>query len=197
MDVSYLEKLIQFYFAKGIAPSTQRTYKAAQERYLRFCRDGNFDPLPLTQSILCAYISFLANDNLKHSTLKVYLSAARNLQISARLPDPFEGVAFPQLQHVMRGIKRAEAEKGGAVKQRFPITPVLLKNLWEVWSSKKEEHDTKMLWAACCLCFFAFLRAGEMTVPSDKDYDEAVHLSVSDISVDDPEHPSMLKIRIK
>ena len=62
----------------------------------------------------------------------MYLSAARNLQISAGMPDPFEGVAFPQLQQVMRGIKRVEAEKGGAVKQRIPITPVLLKKLWEV-----------------------------------------------------------------
>ena len=34
-------------------------------------------------------------------------------------------------------------------------------------------------------------------MPSDKNYDEAVHLSVRDISVDDPEHPSMFKIRIK
>ena len=192
-----MEKLVQFYFTKGLAPSTQRTYKAAQERYLKFCRDGNFDPLPLTQSMLCAYVSFLANDNLKHSTLKVYLSAARNLQISAGMPDPFGGVAFHQLQQVMRGIKRAEAEKGVGAKQRLPITPVLLKKLWEVWSCKREEHDTKMLWAACCLCFFAFLHAGEMTVPSDNEYDEAVHLSVRDISVDDPVHPSMLKIRIK
>ena len=54
-----------------------------------------------------------------------------------------------------------------------------------------------MLWAACCLCFFAFLRAGEMTVPSDSEYDESVHLSVRDVAVDDPTHPSIIQIRIK
>ena len=37
---------------------------------------------------------------------------------------------------------------------------------------------------------FAFLRAGEMSVPSDKAYDPAV---MCDIAVDDPRNPSMLK----
>ena len=51
-----------------------------------------------------------------------------------------------------------------------------------------------MVWAACCLCFFAFLRAGEMTV---KAYDASVHLSVQDISVDDSKNPSILRVWIK
>ena len=61
----------------------------------------------------------------------------------------------------------------------------------------KGEYNTKMIWVACCLCFFAFLQAGEMTVPSDEEYDPSVHLSVHDISVDDAKHPSVLCIRIK
>ena len=36
-----------------------------------------------------------------------------------------------------------------------------------------------------------------MTVPSDKEYDEAVHLSVKDIAVDDDKHPSIMQIQIK
>ena len=109
----------------------------------------------------------------------------------------FAGVSFPQLDQVMRGIKRSEAEKGTGKKQRLPISPIILHKLWEVWSKKGDEHDIKMLWAACCLCFFAFLRAGEMTVPSDKEYDEAVHLSVKDVAVDNSRNPSVMQIRIK
>ena len=54
-----------------------------------------------------------------------------------------------------------------------------------------------MLWAAASLCFFGFLRSGEITVPSDSAYDEGAHLSFEDISVDCIENPQVLKVRIK
>ena len=151
----------------------------------------------MTQSLLCAFVSYLADQKLKHGTIKVYLSAVRNLQIASGRTDPFAGVAWPRLDQVMRGIKRVEAEKGGDKRQRLPISPLILTKLKEAWSPHKDEYDTKMIWAASCLCFFAFLRAGEMTVPSDEEYDPSVHLSVQDIAVDDSKHPSVLRITIK
>ena len=54
-----------------------------------------------------------------------------------------------------------------------------------------------MLWAACCLGFFGFLRMGEMTVPSQEAYDPAVHLNKEDVAVDDPAAPSVIRITIK
>ena len=54
-----------------------------------------------------------------------------------------------------------------------------------------------MLWAACCLGFFGFLRAGEMTVPSDTAYDAASHLSFNDLAVDIPGAPTVLRVHIK
>ena len=47
------------------------------------------------------------------------------------------------------------------------------------------------------MCFFAFLRAGELTVPSDSTYDPAVHLSLSDVATDAPLNPSALRITVK
>ena len=197
LDIKKLEDLVQFYFQKGLASSTQRTYKNAQDRFLKFCCDGGFTPLPVTESVLCAYVSYLANQHLKHTTIKVYLSAIRHLQIAAGLTDPFASVAWPRLDQVIRGIKRVEAEKGTNKKERLPISPVILSKLKEAWSQEKDKYDTKMIWAACCLCFFAFLRAGEMTVPSDEEYDPSVHLSVQDIAVDNSQCPSILCIKIK
>ena len=47
------------------------------------------------------------------------------------------------------------------------------------------------------MCFFGFLRAGEVVVPSDSQYDSSVHLSHGDVRVDDPARPQFLEVRIK
>ena len=64
------------------------------------------------------------------------------------------------------------------------MTPGILRKLKRVWSYSAEDPDTKLIWAACCLCFFAFLRAGEMTTPDEGGYDAGVHLSFGDIALD-------------
>ena len=94
----------------------------------------------------------------------------------------------------MRGIKKSEAEKGIQQKTRLPVTPVILHKLRDVWLSSATCRDAKMMWAACCLCYFGFLCCGEMTVPSDQSYDKAVHLSVADIAVDDATSLSVLQV---
>ena len=164
LDLKQLEMLVCFYFAKGLAPSTIRAYKSAQSRFLQFCQKGHFTPLPLSESLLCSYVSHLADQGLKHSTLKVYLSAVRYLQIASGQGDPFAGVARPRLDYVMRGIKKAEAEKGVTMKPRLPITPSILGRLQVLWSPSSGQYDIQMIWAACCLAFFAFLRAHPLGV---------------------------------
>ena len=97
LDVPKIYKLVHYYFGKGLATSTQRTYKSAQDRFLHFCQAGGFSLIPVSQSLLCMYVSYLAEQKLKHSSIKVYLSAVRNLQIASGHSDPFAGAAMPQL----------------------------------------------------------------------------------------------------
>ena len=54
-----------------------------------------------------------------------------------------------------------------------------------------------MLWEASTLCYFGFLRSGEITVPSDTAYDEGAHLNFADVAVDNIQSPTMLKVLIK
>lgn len=54
-----------------------------------------------------------------------------------------------------------------------------------------------MLWAAFLVCFFGFFRAGEITIPNMSAYDSSIHLSFSDIALDNIAAPTMVKIRIK
>ncbi len=104
---------------------------------------------------------------------------------------------MPQLEYVLRGIRKREAEKAGNIREHLPITPDILRRMKAVWEPLGSQRDTEMLWAACCLCFFAFLRVGEMTSPAVRAYDPEVHLRVEDVAIDKPSHPSLLRIRIK
>ena len=54
-----------------------------------------------------------------------------------------------------------------------------------------------MLWAAACVGFFRFLRAGEFTVPTPHAYDPEVHHNMSDLALDNHTAPSMACLCIK
>ena len=119
------------------------------------------------------------------------------MQIREGSIDPFKG-SMLRLEYVLRGIKRVQAHAGPEkVRTRLPLTPPLLRRLKAVWAVGGATYDAKLLWAASCLCFFAFMRAGELTVPDCGSYDPAVHLSIGDIAADNPSRPSFLRVRIK
>ncbi len=77
--------------------------------------------------------------------------------------------------------------------------PPILSKLRLTWGQRPQEssHDNAMMWAACCLAFFGFLRLGELTVPSDGSFDPMVHLTVKDISFDDATRPTVLHVTLK
>ena len=93
---------------------------------------------------------------LKHRSIKTYLSGVWYYQIKSGYPDPFQGPAMPHLEYVMKGVKCHQAKAGAGAWARLPITPELLRGLKGVWSPSGSAGDTKLIWAACCLCFFRF-----------------------------------------
>ena len=138
----------------------------------------------------------MAKENLKHRTIKAYLSAVRFLHIEEGTQDPFKQ-PLNRLEYTLKGIKRCEIQKGGDRRERLPISPSIMKRIKATWEPSGSDPDVVMLWAACCLAFFGFLRVGEMTVPSDSSYDPAVHLSRSDVAANNPAAPTVLRISIK
>ena len=100
------------------------------------------------------------------------------------LGDPFTA-SWPLLEYTIRGVKLEQSRKVEyRPKSRFPVTPKVLKLLRDFWEGDRENRDYVMLWAACCMLFFGFLRAGEVTVPSWGRYNPQGHLSVRDVKLD-------------
>ena len=186
-----------FYFAQGLAGSSVRTYQSGVNRFLKYCQLNKYMCIPVSEVVLCGFVSHLADEGLKHRTIKTYLSGVRYHQIRSGYSDPFQGTLLPRLDYVMKGIKRHQAKAGVKIRTRLPITPSLLRQLKGVWSQSGGARDTKLIWAACCLCFFGFLRAVEMTVPGDSEYDPQAHLSLGDIALDDNRRPSLVRVTIK
>ena len=195
-----MENSVHFYFAQGLAANTMRSYRSAQSRYTKFCSQFNINPVPLAESSLCAFVSQLANEGLKFQTIKCYLSGLRHMHISAGLADPFAGEGFIRLHYVLRGVRKCQANNSAATRSsrplRLPITPTILRAIRSQWGACWDHPDTVMLWAAFCIGFFGFLRAGEFTVP-DGAYDHNAHLSFNDIAIDSHVSPSVLLIHLK
>lgn len=151
-------------------------------------------PFPVSETLLCYFVTSLAQQGCAPSTIKTYLAAVRHAQIMREHPEPRETSSLPRLRLVQNGVRRERAESNSAHSPtRLPISPPILRRLRpqsETWS-----HDECLLWAAATVCFFGFFRAGEITVPGASTFDARVHLAWGDVSVS--EDGRMLRILLK
>ena len=187
---------MEYYFQQGLAPSSKHVYESAKDRFTVFCQTFHFNPLLVTETLLCQYVSYLAKQNIMHSTIKVYLAAVRHLHIENHMPDPHMG-DMARLEQVIKGVKRDQVCKLPNQRIRLPITGDLMRKMKAILMKNRYDEDNIMLWAAMSLCFFGFLRAGEMTLESESSFDPGANICHGDIAIDDSEKPSVLRVRIK
>ena len=194
MDITSLEPVVLQLFSAGIASSTQRVYRTGTNRYVTFCSKFALTPFPVSELKLCYFVAHIFNDGVSGRTAKTYLSGIRHSQIALGLGDPNMS-SMPQLEYVTKGHRKLKSP--GAASTRLPITSDILRKIRRVWEFSSVRFDACMLWAASCMCFFGFLRAGEIVVPSDVSFDPAVHLAYGDVRVDNQSSPSCLEVHLK
>ena len=102
-----------------------------------------------------------------------------------QLHDPSSS-SFPLLEYALKG-------EGVVVNSRpkwLPISPVLLCKIDRARSTGAYSPDHFMLWAAFCLGFFGFLRAGEFTCTSQLAFS-------ADVSVNSHSSPTHMQVLLK
>ena len=55
----------------------------------------------------------------------------------------------------------------------------------------------RLLWAACCVEFFGFLRSGKLTAPEQEEFDQSQHLTFADLAIDNGSNSWIMSVRIK
>ena len=165
---------------------------SAGNHYLKFRTQHKLPPLPLTERSSCLFATFLAQQGMKRQSISVYLAALRHLEISAGL-DPALRVSWPHLQYALQGIKHSQDT--GPHHVHLPFIKAIMHQLQNVWAhATEDQYQVRMLWAACCLGYFGFMRAAEFTA---EDPLEPASIQVSDAAVDSHSNPSMVRVFVR
>ena len=130
---------------------------------------------PASELTILHFIAFISS-RLSSSSVRNYISAVRNLHIICGFKDPLEDC--PRVPLVIRELKRFQGERA---RKKSPITALVLFSIKLQLDFTLFDHV--MVWEACCLAFFGFLRCSEFTVQASG-FRPNVHLSVSDVQVD-------------
>jgi len=142
------------------------------------------------------FVTYLATLNLSYPTIKVYLSAISSLHTASVHHNDFNTQLTPRLQQVLKVIQK---EKAGNSTPRVhqPITAYIMRQVKAELLKDQHSYYNILMWAACSLAFFGFLRSIEFTVPCQDLFNEEAYLSLGDLSVDSRAAPQLLRVTMK
>ena len=132
---------------------------------------------------------FLAHQGLAHQSITAYLSGVRNLAI-ANGDTPVDRDQMPGLQLVLRGVARSPSPQSGT-RPRLPITGVIMHRLVGVWSG--DSFESRLMWAATCVGYFGFMRAGEFTAVGIA----LPGILLSEVAINSRSAPTAVRLRLR
>lgn len=145
----------------ALSPATHLAYKAAWDKFDRFCKEQGIQLLlPVSKQLLVNYLTFLFEKGLAASTLLSHTSAIAYFHKVADLPDPTGSFLVKKF---LKGAQKLRQSSD----TRLPITCEILHKLLLAVKSVFSSHREQSLWTALFLvCFQGFLRVGEVCLQS-------------------------------
>ena len=80
VNLHFLQQKAQEFYSNGLTTTTRSTYTAGQQRYTTFCRKIAVTPTPASEAMLILFASYLAIQNILHTTIKVQCGICMFLQ---------------------------------------------------------------------------------------------------------------------
>ena len=160
--------------------STKQTYNTHRTAYLTFCESFCYQPIPVTEMVLCRYVAHLA-DRLCYNSIKQYINIIRIMHLEAGLSNPLSNNWV--LSSILKGVAKF---KGKSVSHKLPITPQHLLQIRSHLNLHLMEDN--VFWAVCLTLFFTMLRKSNVFPKSIKLFDPSKNLRRCDFLV----HPDGL-----
>ena len=154
LDIRALELSVQGYFVQGLAKSTMTGYALARRSYFDFCTKFSLSAVPFSERQACLFAAYLADRGLRPQIISGCLAGVWHFLVVTGSP-VHSRMDWPRLQYVW-GIKRLLAPL--PKKRRLPIPISILRSLHQVLESFPDTFTRTMLWCACCLGLFGFMR---------------------------------------
>ena len=136
-----LEHQVRMYRRAAFATNTKTAYSCQLKKYLSFCEQYGFQPLPADNNIICQYVAFLAQ-SMCYTSVRQYLNVIRILHMENGYSNPLQDNYA--VNSVLKGVQRM---KGNYVKRKLPITLDILESISKVLDFTKSQDLA--FWAAC------------------------------------------------
>ena len=183
MDLTLLVRTVHHVLEAGLSESRKKVYRAGWNRYMSFVRAFSLPATPVAPENVTLFVAFLGSEGLCVSTIESYLTALRHVQV---LSDPsciLPSFHSPHMKVLLCSIRQDQTQQGPA-RVRLPITASLLRWIKSHLSNDTSAFLTILIWSACCVGLFSFLRCGEFLISDGQQFDANRQLSLADVTLD-------------